>query len=206
MSLEKGAQDLPCTQEPGGPEEEGKEGAKLGVSARRQREAGSCRWPGWSAGGSSYRTPLRPVTNLNETLHSAGHGKLFAVGWPRLLGHRVLWQPPAFLYHQLLGRGNKGVQDSETRVRTSSRLPPCRPQIPGQRRNKGGCKEPSGPGNRPTSASPMAPGSREDGHAGEMRGAHLQSANRVALRLLRGHGGLHLHGGAPEGKRAQGQS
>lgn len=151
-------------------------------------------------------TPLRPVTNLNETLHSAGHGKLFAVGWPRLLGHRVLWQPPAFLYHQLLGRGNKGVQDSETRVRTSSRLPPCRPQIPGQRRNKGGCKEPSGPGNRPTSASPMAPGSREDGHAGEMRGAHLQSANRVALRLLRGHGGLHLHGGAPEGKRAQGQS
>lgn len=37
-------------------------------------------------------------------------------------------------------------------------------------------------------------------------GAHLQSTNRIALRLLRGDGGLHLHGGAPEGIRVQGQS
>lgn len=34
--------------------------------------------------------------------------------------------------------------------------------------------------------------------------AHLQSANRVAFRLLRGDGGLHLHGGTPAGKN-QGQ-
>lgn len=72
---------------------------------------------------------------------------------------------------------------------------------------KEGWEKPSEQGNSPTSATPMAPGTREDRHAWEMRmGTHLQSTNGVALRLLRGDRGLHLHGGAPEGKRAQGQS
>jgi hypothetical protein len=40
--------------------------------------------------------------NLNETLYPASHGELFALSRPRLLGHHVLWQTPAFLHHQLL--------------------------------------------------------------------------------------------------------
>lgn len=75
------------------------------------------------------------------------------------------------------------------------------------RRGIKGVEKLSEQGNRPPYPSFMVPGSREDRHAQEMKmGPHLQSTNRVALRLLRGDRGLHLHGGVPEGKRAQGQS
>lgn len=51
---------------------------------------------------------------------------------------------------------------------------------------------------------PHSPGSGKTGmHRKLGWEPHLQSTNRVALRLLRGDRGLHLHGRVPEGKRAQ---
>lgn len=68
------------------------------------------------------------------------------------------------------------------------------------------------PQNRVPAPNQLPPQPRGQAKAGRQAGmgnedaAHLQSTNRVALRLLRRDWGLHLHGGAPEGKRARGQS
>lgn len=54
-------------------------------------------------------------TNLDESLHSAGHGELLAVRRPRLLRDGVLWQAPSLLHHQLLA--DKSTDFTWTKVR-----------------------------------------------------------------------------------------
>lgn len=118
------------------------------------RGARSCRGHGWA--GVAARAPVCPVTDLNETLHATGHGKLFAVRRPGLLGHRVLRQPPALLHHQLLGREERG------RTRLSEDRPPG--PLPPALGESRGWEKPSDRVRAPHNC-PGGPGSRADRHA-----------------------------------------
>lgn len=87
-------------------------GAKQGVAKHRKlgiEHSQAKREPPCAPGQSATET----VTNLNEAFHPAGHGEFFTVSRPRLLGHHVLWQTPAFLYHELL----KGRQTQEPKAK-----------------------------------------------------------------------------------------
>jgi hypothetical protein len=123
MSTRKGSSEP--AREPGR-REEGRWGAQKKLGDRSEHGAMKQGEPGWSkarlrtalcrelegcaVGTGAARNPFCPVTNLNETLHSTGHGELFAVGWPGFLGHCVFWQSPAFLHHQFLGRETQGAE------------------------------------------------------------------------------------------------